>query len=98
MRMMMTIRIPVEHGNRAIQDGSMQTAFDTLIAALKPESMYFMMLDGMRAAIFVYQLKDGEEYRLLQLHEPMFAAVGALIEEQPVLNWDDMQKAMKAGG
>lgn len=98
MRMMMTVKIPVEHGNRAIRDGSMKTAFDTLIEKLQPEAMYFMMLDGMRAAIFVYQLKDGEEYRLLGFHEPLFAAVGALIEEQPVLTWDDMQKAMKGGG
>lgn len=98
MRMMMTVKIPVEHGNRAIQDGSMQTAFDDLIAKLQPEAMYFMMLDGMRAAIFVYDLKDGETYKLLGFHEPLFAAVGALIDEQPVLNWDDMQKAMAAGG
>ena len=98
MRMMMTVKIPVEHGNRAIQDGSMKTAFDTLIEKLKPEAMYFMMLDGMRAAVFVYDLKDGESYRLFGFHEPLFAAVGALIEEQPVLTWDDLQKAMKAGG
>lgn len=97
MRMMMTIRIPVEHGNRSIQDGSMKMAFDDLIAKLRPEAMYFMMLDGMRGAIFVYDLKDGESYKLLGFHEPLFAAVGALIEEQPVLNWDDMQKAMQAG-
>ena len=38
MRMMMTVKIPVEHGNRAIRDGSMQTAFDDLIAKLKPEA------------------------------------------------------------
>lgn len=98
MRMMMTIKIPVEHGNRAIQDGSMKAAFDTLMEKLQPEATYFMMLDGMRAAIFVYRLKDGEEYRLLGIHEPLFAAVGALIEVQPVLTWDDMQKAMTRAG
>jgi hypothetical protein len=98
MRLMMTIKIPVEHGNRAISDGSMQTAFDNLIEKIQPEAMYFTMLDGLRAAIFFYELKDGEAYRLLEFHEPLFAAMGALIDEQPVLNWADMQKAMKDRG
>ena len=98
MRLMMTIKIPVEHGNKASADGSLQRAFDDLIAKIKPEAMYFAMIDGLRAAIFVYELKDGEEYRLLEIHEPLFAAMGALIEEQPVLSWADMKKATSRTG
>lgn len=92
MRLMMTIKIPVEHGNKAIQDGSMNRAFQNLYEKLNPEAAYFTMLDGHRAAIFVYQLE--EEYKLLGFHEPLFAAMGAMIDERPVLNWDDIERAL----
>ena len=91
MRLMMTIRIPVEHGNKAVQDGSMSKAFESLFEKLNPEATYFTMLDGLRGAIIIYEAE--EQYKLLDFHEPMFAAMGALIDEQPVLNWDDMQRA-----
>ena len=51
MRMIMTIRIPVEHGNRAIQDGSMTRAFENPFEILQPEAAYFSMLDGSRAVL-----------------------------------------------
>lgn len=91
MRLMMTIKIPVEHGNRAIRDGSMAKAFAGLFEAVKPEATYFSMLDGYRVAFIVYELD--EQYKLLDIHEPLFAAMGALIDERPVLNWDDMERA-----
>ena len=91
MRMMMTIRIPVEHGNRAVQDGSMTKAFESLFEKLKPEATYFSMLDGLRAAFIIYELD--EQYKLLDFHEPLFAAMGAMVDDRPVLNWDDMQQA-----
>ena len=96
MRLMMTIKIPVEHGNKAIRDGSMNQAFRNLYEKLKPEAAYFTMLDGHRAAVFVYQLE--EEYKLLDLHEPLFAAMGALIDERPVLSWDDIERAFDEVG
>jgi uncharacterized Fe-S cluster-containing protein len=91
MKLMMTIKIPVEHGNQAVKDGSMAKAFENLMDKIKPEAAYFSMLDGYRAAYLVYELD--EQYKLLDLHEPMFAAMGALIDERPVLNWDDMGRA-----
>ena len=92
MRMMMKIRIPVEHGNQAVQDGSMTRAFEAIQEKLKPEAAYFFMDDGLRTALFVYEID--EQYKLLGIHEPLFAAMGALIDEQPVLNWDDMLRAI----
>ncbi len=96
MRMMMTIKIPPEHGNLAMKDGSARQAFETLMETVKPEAAYFMMLDGQRAAILVYELDAA--YKLLEIHEPLFAAMGALIDECPVLTWDDMTRAMEESG
>ncbi|MEM7441814.1 MAG: hypothetical protein AAF414_00650 [Pseudomonadota bacterium] len=69
----------------------MGTAFKNLFDAVKPEATYFSMLDGYRVAFIVYELD--EQYKLLDLHEPLFAAMGAMIDERPVLNWDDMERA-----
>jgi hypothetical protein len=90
MRLMMTIKIPVEHGNKAFADGSMQKAFEALMERLKPEAAYFMMLDGQRAAVLFYEARD--EFRIFEAHEPMLAAMGALIDETPALSWEDMAR------
>ena len=95
MRMMLTIQIPPEPGNKAIQDGSMKTAFENLHKKINPEAAYFTMSDGLRTAIYVYDLV--EEYHILQIHEPLFAALGCHIEEKPVMIWADMEKAMEEG-
>jgi len=37
----------------------------------------------------------GEAHKFLEIHEPLFAAMGAAIYEQPTLNWDDMKRGFK---
>ena len=93
MRMMLKILIPVEHGNRAAKDGSMKQALDNLFEELKPEAAYFVMEDGDRCAIFVYEVQ--ETYQLLDIHEPLFAAMGARIFETPALTYDDLTKGFE---
>lgn len=90
MRMMMKIKIPVEKGNQAFADGTMQQAFEKLIKRLKPEASYFYMENGLRAATIIYQVEEG--YQIFETHEPLFAALNALIEDTPVLSWEDMTK------
>ncbi|MEZ5865021.1 MAG: hypothetical protein R3D25_13505 [Geminicoccaceae bacterium] len=58
MRLMMTIKIPVEHGNKAFADGSMQRVLQELIERLKPEACYFMMQGGLRTALLFYEAED----------------------------------------
>ena len=93
MRMLLRIKIPVEHGNRAARDGSMAKAFESIFDKLKPEAAYFSMEDGLRAAYIFYDIDA--EYKFLEIHEPLFAAMGAAIYEQPALNWDDMKRGFK---
>jgi hypothetical protein len=88
--MMLKIKIPPESGNRAVKDGTMAKAFESLNAKIKPEAVYFSMEDGMRCAFFFYDV--AEEYQFLEIHEPLFAAMGALVYDAPALTWDDMAK------
>lgn len=94
MRMMLKIKIPVEHGNRAAKDGSMVKAFQSLIEKLKPEATYFFLEDGMRCAYLIYEIK--EEYQFLEIHEPLFASMGALVYDYPALTWEDMTRGWEA--
>ena len=53
MRMMLKIKIPAEAGNRAIQDGTMMKAIESLQEKHKPEATYFSMEDDMRC-VFIF--------------------------------------------
>ncbi len=44
----------------------------------------------MRCAYVFYDIKDN--YRFLEIHEPLFASMGALIYDAPALTWDDMAR------
>ena len=88
MRMLLKIKIPVEHGNRAAADGSMKAAFENLFKTLQPEASYFSMEDGLRCAYIFYEARA--EYQFLEIHEPLFASMGALVYDSPALVWDDM--------
>ena len=90
MRMLLRTRIPVEHGNRAAKDGSMTKAFESIFEKLKPEAAYFSMDDGLRAVYIFYDIDA--EYKFLEIHEPLFAAMGGAIYEQPALNWHDIKR------
>lgn len=92
--MMLKIKIPPEAGNRAVADGSMVKAFESLKAKLKPEAIYFSMEDGMRCVFVFYNID--EEYRFLDIHEPLFSSMGALVFDAPALTWEDMAKGWKA--
>jgi len=94
MRMMLKVKIPPESGNRAVKDGTMAKAFETLNEKFKPEAAYFSMEDGMRCAYFFYEVE--EEYQFLEIHEPLFAAMGALVYDAPALTWQDMAKGWAA--
>ena len=48
MRTMLKWTVPVEQGNQAIKDGSLMRTIESLVEELKPESAYFMPLDGER--------------------------------------------------
>jgi hypothetical protein len=103
MRMMMTMAIPVEAGNRAINNGTLQKLVQSLMEDLKPEAAYFTTLDGLRTAIFFLDLKDVSD--LPSVAEPAFLALNAKIDITPVMNAQDlmkggpaMEKAMKKYG
>jgi len=89
MRMLMRVSLPVEQGNKAIKDGSLMQAVQSMMQETKPEAAYFGPIDGVRTAFIVFDLKDATD--LPMIGEPLFVKLNAKVEFSPVMNADDLK-------
>lgn len=92
MRMMLRWTVPVERGNETIKDGQLSETIQSLAAALKPEAAYFWPEQGERAGMMVFDMTDPSE--IPQIAEPLFLNLDAAVEFTPVMNADDLQRAL----
>ena len=92
MRMMLKWTVPVERGNVAIKDGTMTKTIESLLDQLKPEAAYFLAEDGRRGGMMVFDLADPS--MIPQVAEPLFLSLDASVEFVPVMNPDDLRKAL----
>jgi len=93
MRTMLKWTVPVEKGNQAIKDGSLMQTLEQLMDQLKPESAYFAASDGKRGGLMVFDMSNPSQ--IPQIAEPLFANLDATVEFVPVMNSDDLRKALE---
>ena len=93
MRTMIRITIPVETGNQAVRDGTMQETIAEAMERLKPEAAYFLAEQGMRTAMMFFDLKDPSD--IPAIAEPFFERFHAAVEFVPVMNSDDLKKGLE---
>ena len=93
MRMMLRWTVPVEKGNQAISDGSLIKTIEKLVEKLEPEAAYFFPEDGLRSGLVVFDM--AESSKIPQIVEPLFLALDAAVEFLPVMNSDDLRKALE---
>ncbi len=93
MRMMLRWTVPVERGNETIKDGSLAQTIESLIEELKPEAAYFWPENGERAGMMVFDMADPTQ--IPQIAEPLFLNVDAAVDFAPVMNADDLKKALE---
>ncbi len=93
MRMMLRWTVPVERGNEAIKDGSLARTLESLMEELKPEAAYFWPEAGERGGMMVFDMTDPSQ--IPQIAEPLFLNVDAAVEFAPVMNADDLKKALE---
>ena len=94
MRMMLKVSIPVEHGNRAFNDGSLQKAMEITLEALKPEAAYHLAYEGKRTSLIFFDLADPS--LIPSLAEPVFQALGASVDLFPVMTTEELGKGIGA--
>jgi hypothetical protein len=91
---MLRVLIPTESGNEAVRDGSLGKLFEDLGKKLKPEASYFLAQDGLRSALFFFDLKDVAE--IPTIAEPLFIGMGAELELVPVMNAEELKQGLGA--
>ena len=96
MRVMARIQIPVEQGNRAIQDGSLPKVIQETAERWKPEAMYFTTFDGQRTAYVVFDMPDSSSLPVFS--EPFFMGLNADVQIAPAMNGEDLQKGLSQLG
>ena len=92
MRTMLRWTVPAEKGNAMVADGSMGTVIEALMAKARPEAAYFMAHDGKRSGMIFFDLKEPAD--IPRLAEILFQGANADVEFIPVMNADDLQKAL----
>ena len=92
MRTLLKVTIPVDRGNAAIENGSLPKTIESILSELKPEAAYFAAIDGKRCGLIVFDLKDTSQ--IPSIAEPWFIAFNAHVEFQPVMNQEDLKRAM----
>lgn len=93
MRMMARWTVPVDKGNRAVKDGTISSTIEKIIETLQPEAAYFFAEDGKRAGMVFFDMKDPSE--IPAIAEPLFQALDAHVEFVPVMNADDLKRALE---
>ncbi len=96
MRTMLRVTMPVESGNRAIKDGSIERVIQTTMDRLRPEAAYFYPENGRRAFLMVFDLKNPSD--IPSIVEPLFLELGADATMTPVMNAEDLKKGLSSIG
>src|SRR5262245_37754403 len=91
MRFLVKVNIPVESGNAAAKLGKLGSTIQSILADLKPESVYFTDDNGQRTAYLFLEMQDASQ--IPAIAEPWLLAFNAAIEIHPVMVPEDLAKA-----
>jgi hypothetical protein len=94
MRMMLRWTVPVEKGNAMINDGSMGTVIEAVMQKIQPEAAYFLAEGGERSGLMFFDMKEPAD--IPRIAEILFNGADAAVEFVPVMNADDLQKALSS--
>ena len=88
MRMLLKLTLPVEKGNEAIKNGSLQKTIETTMTALKPEAAYFTLENGQRTAFMFFEMAETSD--VVGVLEPLWLGLSPDMWLTPAMNLDDM--------
>jgi hypothetical protein len=93
MRVLVRIILPTEAGNRAIKGQDFIKNIQSFMDNYKAEAAFFTPSDGDRSANFIIDMPSSD--MMATIAEPFFQ-MGARVEMQPVMNFEDLKKGLSA--
>ena len=93
MRVLVRVIFPAEAGTRAVKDPNFIKNIQAFIDNYKAEAAYFTPSNGDRSANFVIDMPSSD--MMPTIAEPFFQ-MGAKVEMQPVMNFEDLKKGLSA--
>ncbi len=91
MRMMLTAHFPHEPFNSLVREGRAGELLERIVEAIKPEAIYFVELDGARAAVAVVEVPDAAA--VPSFAEPFFLNFNADCEFRIAMTPEDLARA-----
>ena len=91
MRCLIKVAIPTMEGNAAVVDGSLGSTIGSILADLKPETVYFADENGARTAFIFVNVENSSQ--IPAMAEPWFLAFNAKVEFHPAMNLEDLKNA-----
>jgi hypothetical protein len=92
MRFLIRATIPIEAGNKMVQDPNFLKKLEEYINKVKAEASYFFEAEGNRVAAFITDMQSADQIPVLA--EPLFSGMGAHVEFHPVMSLDDLKKGI----
>jgi hypothetical protein len=93
MRVLVRVILPTEAGNRAIKDQDFIKNIQSFMDNYKAEAVFFTPSNGDRSANFIIDMPSSD--MMATIAEPFFQ-MGARVEMQPVMNFEDLKKGLSA--
>ena len=92
MRMMLKVNMATQAANELARQGKLGSTIQSILADLKPEAAYFADDDGERTGFIFFDLADSSA--IPAVAEPWFLALNARLTFRPVMNSEDLGRAL----
>jgi hypothetical protein len=92
MRTMLKVNMATEAANELARQGRLGTLIKSILDDLKPEAAYFADDNGERTGFIFFDLADSS--LIPAIAEPWFLTLNAKVSFRPVMNSDDLAKAV----
>jgi hypothetical protein len=93
MRVLIRTIFPNEAGTKAVRDPNFLKNIQAFIDNYKAEAAFFTPSNGDRSANFIIDMPSSD--MMATIAEPFFE-MGARVEVQPVMNFEDLKKGLSA--
>lgn len=95
MRMILQATVDADKGTEILKSGELQKAIQAFSEKFKPEATYFLLNEGMRSSLYVFDLQS-----LAQMPEvtELFFQLGCAVTLAPCMTPQDLQAGLASSG